>query len=203
MDPNLVRGLTNQLLYGIDRVPDLADDATVERLADALINQRTFKQPVEDYFGALSEVLVAERLPAEALESTRRFTEPEILAFLGRLHRKLDGMRPWPRPRYLKRDVSLWPTFAQARGIARIDLPEHQVEGRLNSGFDGVDAGAAKLPVMILELRTGETVALMGSTDPTSTIWTLLQRDPADPATVIAHFRELTGFSEDQLTPLA
>jgi hypothetical protein len=203
MDPNLVRGLTNQLLYGIDRVPDLGDDATVERLADALINRRTFKQPVEGYFEALSEVLAAGRLPADSLGLTRRFTEPEILAFLDRLHRKLDAMRPWPRPRYLKLDVGSWPTFAQARGIARIDMPEHQVEGLLNSSFDGVEAGTAQLPVMILELRTGETVALMGSTDRTSTVWTLLQRDPGDPATLIDHVRELTGFSEDVLQPLA
>jgi hypothetical protein len=203
MDPNLVRGLTNKLLYDIDRVPDLADAAMVDRLADAIINRRNLKDGVEAYAAAVGAVLSAGQLPPGSIDFTRRFSEAEILDFLGRLHRKLDSMRPWPRPRYVKLDVDRWPTFANARGIARLNVPQHQIEGLLNSGFDAVDAGTAKLPVLILEMGTGETVALMGSTDTRSTVWTLLQRDPADTATVLAHFRDQTGFTDDQLVPLA
>lgn len=203
MDPNMVRGLTNKLLYGIDRVPDLGDATMIDRLADAIINRRNLKDGVEAYHEAVGEVLRAGQLPPGSKDFVQRFSEPELLDFLGRLQRRLDALKPWPRPRYAKLDVDQWPTFAAARGIARLNVPAHQIEGLLNSSFDGVDAGAAKLPVLILELGTGETVALMGSTDSRSTIWTLLQRDAGDPATVLAHFRDLTGFTEDQVAPLA
>jgi hypothetical protein len=50
-----------------------------------------------------------------------------------------------------------------------------------------------KLPVIVLELRSGDVVALMGSVDPRSNTFILLQRDPGDPAAVVERFRECTG----------
>jgi hypothetical protein len=93
----------------------------------------------------------------------------------------------------VKLDAQRWPEFANARAIARLNLPTHQIVGRLNKDFDTVTMGERELPVIILDLRSGEVVALMGSLEPRSTTFTLLQRDPGDAADVVAHFCEFTG----------
>ena len=56
--------------------------------------------------------------------------------------------------------------------------------------------------VVILRLRTGETVAVFGPADPRSASFVLLQRDPGEPAEIIDHFRALTGFRPADVTGL-
>jgi hypothetical protein len=203
MDPNMARGLVNQILYGIDRVPDLTDETMVVRCADSLINQRHFLQPVGEYAEAINFALREGGLSPDTVEMSRRYSAAELLDFLARLARHLDERRPWPRPAFLKLDVDQWNSFGEAKPIARIHRPMMEINGILNSSFDTVPIGAEKLPVMILELRSGDVVALMGSVDPRSTVFALMQRDPGDPAALIARFRELTDFSPEDIVPLA
>jgi hypothetical protein len=198
----MVRGLVNQILYGIDRVADLTDETMVARCADSLINQRHFLQPVGEYAEAINLTVRAGRLAGDALEMSRHHLEAELLDFLARLAQYLDERRPWPRPAFLKLDVEQWSTFGDAKPIARINRPMHQINGILNNSFDTVPIGAEKLPVMILELRSGDVVALMGSIDPRSTVFALMQRDPGDPTALLARFRELTGFAPEDVVPL-
>jgi hypothetical protein len=201
MDDNEVSGLMGLFLYGIDKAPDLSP-STVDLMADDLLNQVHFRQPAQDYFDAFGAVLRSGRVPSHAMETIERYSQPEILDFLGRLHAKLDQARPWPRPRHRKHDVSEWPTFANARGIARITALPSQVEAMFGSDFDRVPTGAGDLPIMILELRSGELVAIMGSTESGSRTFTLLARDASDPAATIAHFLDVTRFTEDDVVPL-
>ncbi len=91
-----------------------------------------------------------------------------------------------------------WPTFGQATPIARIDRPAHQLTGAVGHPFDRAD----DRPVLLLRLRTGEVMALLGSTDPRSTSFTVLQRDPADPSELLAHFRDLTALRPTDITAL-
>jgi hypothetical protein len=202
MDPNVARGLVNQILYGIDRVPDLTDETMVVRCADSLINQRHFLQPVGEYAEAIDYTLREGGLSRDTLEMSRRYSAAELLDFLTRLARHLDERRPWPRPAFLKLDIEQWSSFANAKPIARINRPTHQINGILNNSFDSVSIGAEKLPVMILQLRSGDVVALMESVDPRSAVFVLMQRDPGDPAEVIARFREFTDFSPEDVVPL-
>jgi hypothetical protein len=202
VDSNLIRGLVNAVLYYVDRVPDLSDDDVAARWVDSMINRRHFPGSVEEYAEAIDRTVHDGRLPTDATELSRRYSEPELLAFLARLARHLDERRPWPPPAFLKLDIGRWSSFADARPIARINRPMHQINGILNNSFD-VPVGTEKLPVTILQLRSGDVVALMGSIDPRSTTFALMQRDPGDPAEIIARFCEFTGFSSEDVVPLA
>ncbi|MCW2640537.1 MAG: hypothetical protein JWP76_2843 [Dactylosporangium sp.] len=203
MDLNTLRGLSNEVLYGIDRVPDLTDEAVVAACVDSLINRRHFLHPVEEYAESINLILREGRLSTQALEMSRRYSETELLEFLARLARQLDERRPWPLPAFVKLDVAQWSSFADAKPIARINRPMMKINDILNKSFDNVPIGAEKLPVMILELRSGDVVALMGSVNPRSTMFALMQRDPGDPAEVIARFCEFTDFSPEEVVPLA
>jgi hypothetical protein len=201
MDPNSVRGLVNQILYGVDQVAQLTDEL-VKACADSILDRRHFSHPVEEYAEAIARTIQEGRLDPQSIDMSRRHSEAAILDFLGRLDRHLAERRPWPRPPFLKRDVGEWASFADARPIARIVRPTHQINGILNNSFDEVPAGAGKLPVIILELRSGEVVALLGSADPRSTTFYLLPRDPADPTQLIERFREFTGFGTEDITAI-
>jgi hypothetical protein len=201
MDPEDARGVMNQLLYPIDGAPDLSA-ATVARLVDNVVEGRLFSTPTADFAAAIDQTLRAAALHPQTAEMSRRFSEPELLEFLRRVAQQFEARRPWPPKRFTKLDVSQWRTFGDATVIARIDRPTHQINGAVGFSFDQVPAGAHKLPVLIVQLRTGETVALMGSVDPRSTTFTLLHRGPGDPAEVIAHFQELTGFHTEDITPI-
>jgi hypothetical protein len=196
-------GYINAMAFKVQFVPNLADESVVDRAADDLINQISFMHPVEEFYDALAYTVGRGRIQPQALEIVEGFhTEPELLAFFARLVARLDELKPWPKPRFLKRDISVWETFSHAKAIAQITAPETTVVGRLNNSFDRVPAGTGMLPVIVLELRTGETVAIVGSADPRSTVFTLMQRDPGDPDEVVEHFRELAGFPPDEVERL-
>ena len=44
MDPNMVRGTVNMILYTIDGVADLTDQAAATRYAEDIVNQRGFRK---------------------------------------------------------------------------------------------------------------------------------------------------------------
>jgi hypothetical protein len=201
MDPNLARGVMNQLFYPIDGAPDLSD-ATAARLVDNMIEGRLFAATAAEFAAAIDQTLRDGALHPQTAEVSRRYSAGELLDFVRRVARQLDERRPWPPRAFDKLDVVHWDTFGQAAPIARLELPEHQVSAALGHDFDEVPTGAGKLPVLVVQLRTGEVVALMGSVDPRSTSFAVLRRGPEDPAEVIAHLRELAGFTADELVAL-
>jgi hypothetical protein len=201
MDDYEVTGLMTLFLYGIDKAPDLGA-STVDFAADDLLNQVHYAQPPQQYFDAFAAVLRTGRVPEHSMQFVNRWTEGEVLDFLARLYRKLDDARPWPAPRFRKLDLDQWPSFASARGIARIEALPSMVEGMFVTSFDKVETGAGELPVLLLQLRSGEQVAIMGSTGRGSTVFTLLAKT-ADPAATLAHFRDVTRFDDSQVTALA
>ena len=201
MDPNQARGVMNQLLYPIDGAPDLGD-ATAARLVDNMIEGKLFAAPVTDFAAAIEQTLRDGALHPQTAEVSRRYTETELLDFLRRVAHQLDLRKPWPAPRFTKLDAAQWDTFGDAAVIARVNRPTHQINAAVGFPFDQVAAGDGKLPVLILRLRTGEVVAMMGSVDPRSTTFALLLRGPEDRTEVLTHFRELTGFRADDIVPL-
>jgi len=201
MDDNQVNGLMTLFLYGIDNAPDLGS-STVDMVVDDLLNQVHYRQPPQDFFEAFGAVLRSGRIPPQAMHTVRRYRQPEILYFIDRLHTQLDEARPWPSPRFRKLDVSQWPAFANARIIARIETLSSRIEGMFHHGFDRVPAGAVELPVLLLELRSGEQVAIVGSTARGASIYTLLAQDPADPAATIAHLLEVSALTPEEVKPV-
>ena len=203
MDSNEAFGLINQLCYRLQAVPDLSNAEVVQRAADDLINQISFLQPVEQFYPAIALTVRTRQLSPMAKMIADRHDEAEIIGFLTRLMRHLDELRPWPRPAFIKRDVKEWYNFGNSKAIAKIVRPMHQINGLLNNSFDEVSAGASKLPVMILELRSGDVVALIGSVEPRNTTFLLMPQDPRDPRATIARFCEYTGFSPQEVIPLS
>jgi hypothetical protein len=201
MDLDDTRGIMNQLLYPIDGAPDLSD-ATAARMVSNMIDGRPYSTPVAEFAEAIDLTLRAGALHPQTAEMSHRFTEPELLDFLRRVQHLLEESRPWPRPKFRKLDVTEWPSFGDATAIARINLPMHQLNGAVGRPFDHVPAGEAKLPVLILELRTGEVVALMGSVDPRSKTFALLYRGDTAPADVIDHFRDLARLDEGEIVAI-
>jgi hypothetical protein len=93
VDSNTVRGLVNQVLYGIDKVPDLRDDAAVVACADALIAQRNYLDPIDEYAEAIAITLREGRLTEQTAGMSDRFSPEELLDFLSRLDKVLAERR--------------------------------------------------------------------------------------------------------------
>jgi hypothetical protein len=171
-------------------------------MADDLINQLHYRQPVQAYFDAFGEVLRRGQVPPHAMEGVQRYSQAEVLDFVQRLYAKLDQQRPWPKPRFTRHDISEWPSFAHAKGIARIAALPSIIEGAFRADFSKVPTGAGDLPVMIIELRSGEKIAIMGTTERGATTFTVLTTATTDPAATIAAIRDLTGLTDTQIVPL-
>lgn len=189
------RGTINQILYGAQQ--GRLDDAAAERTAQAMVDHRVFGNGPAAYLSAIEQALRSDDALVEGLPV--RVQEAEFRDFLSRLRERLIALQPWPEPRFRKLPVSEWASFGLARPIARIDKSVQGVADRLPSIFDNVAIGDVRLPVLMLRLRTGEDVALMGSTDTKAQTVTLLQRDPRDPRETIEHFTEFTGLAAEPL----
>lgn len=203
MDSAMTTALIGELLYGIDKVASLRDPDTQARFAEFIIDRRYFPGTVEEYSEAIGSTVRQGRLATATREISTRFSETELLAFLSEVGRLLDERRPWPRPSFVKTDISRWEEFSTGRAVAEIHRPTMDIEGLLNASFDEVSVGDDRIPVMILELRTGDVVALLGSVLPRSMTFTLLRREAGGAAELIARFCDLTGFASDEVIPLA
>jgi len=192
---DLWRGTINQILYGAQG--GRLDDETVDRTARAMIDYRVFVAGPATYLSAIEQALRSTDTLVEGLPV--RLQEGEFRDFLSRIRERLVALQPWPEPRFRKLPVSQWPSFGGARAVARIDRSVQGVADRLPSIFDQVEIGEVRLPVLILRLRTGEDVALLGSVDSKSQSVTLLQREPGDPRATIEHFTEFTGLPAEPL----
>lgn len=197
MDPDVVRGLINQLVYPLAGGGQLSD-ATAERLVDDMIEGTVFASSAAEFAEAVAATLSSGRLPGGTMQMVPRYSEAEMLQFVRRVADQLDRRRPWPRPRFAKLDPEQWIGFAGTVPIARVNLPTHEITGAVGELFDPVPAGGVTLPVMILQLRSGATVALAGTEDPL--VFTVRVRGPGTPAAVIEEFRQLTGFTAEEVS---
>lgn len=193
---NLWRGPINQILYGAQQ--GRLDDETVARTVQAMVEYTVFGNGPAAYLSAIEEALRSDETLVEGLPV--RVPEADFRDFLSRIRERLVASQPWPEPRFRKLSVSQWSEFGLARPIARIDDTVQGVSNRLPEIFDQVTVGDDRLPVLILRLRTGEDVALIGSTDSKARTVTLLQRHRHDPGETIEHFTEFTGLPAEPLS---
>jgi hypothetical protein len=192
------RGPVNQLLYGLTYVKQITDEV-VERIAQNAVQRRALGLGPEVYYGAASEALASGEDLSE--DQTSPHGHHERADFLRRLLARLDELRPWPEPAFTKVDTAQWPTFNRAVPLARLDASVNEVRDLLGEMFDGIGAEGQGLNALILRLKTGETVGLMGAYGPGQRV-TLLRREPGDAATVRQHFQEATGFPAEKITAL-
>ncbi len=201
MDPNDVRGTMNMILYGIDWAPDLSD-ASASQLIDAMIDGPIFSSPVDELAEALRLTVAAGALHPEAVESSQKYTESEIFDFVGRVSDELERRRPWSPKLFTRLDITEWSTFGDAAVIARIERQRSQLSAAVGLRFINLPVHDDTLPVILARMRTGEEIAIVGSSDPRSTSFSLLLRGSSEPATAIAHLRELSRLRDTDIIPV-
>lgn len=180
------RGYVNQLTYGADlRTP--VPDEVVERITHELIRQWFFTHAVENYYDAA----VAGLNSGKRLAFTDDQDEEATRDLLIRVVARLDERRPWPEHPFYQGERSEWAALRDAPVAAVVPQSEREVRRRLNRGFAAVDTEAGRVKVLILRLRTGQTVVLRSGPAGCD----LLTGD--DPAPTIAAFRELTGLDAE------
>ena len=146
------RGYVNQVLYAATfRMP--VDDKFVESVADKMIRQKQFLDPVAIYYRAMTDALAS----GESIALNKDHDETDVRDYLTRLLRGLGERKPWLEPPFRQENDDMWPEVRQAPIIASIPLTGDQVEDRLDLVFDDVDDAE----VIILRLRTGQVVALV------------------------------------------
>jgi hypothetical protein len=185
------------VLYGLAFTPAL-DDEAVDTTARQLIARRRFRRPTEEYYDKVKYALT-QNVPLNSSGLTNH-DEVELRRFFQRLLARLDELRPWPEPPFLKQDIALWNTFATARPIATINATKLDVRDWLVELFDRLPDGDEERYGLILRLRSGRVVALLAPPNRTTKGVTILQQEPDDPAAAIADFCEATGYSRDQIT---
>ncbi|MEV6599525.1 hypothetical protein AB0M36_22100 [Actinoplanes sp. NPDC051346] len=200
MDELQAEGLTNHILYGIDQDENLKDPDLLDRYVTFMINQRYFSRPIEEYEQAVAATLGKGALSARSLGFSQRYGEAELLGFLADLFQRMQDRKPWPRPPFRKIPASRWDDVALDEVVARVRLSQMQLQGYLKR-FDRVPLGDGKVPVILLELRTGERVAVIGSADPRES-FTVLRRRQDDQRQVLQHFLECTEIPADAVEPL-
>ena len=180
------RGYVNQLTYGLD-LGRHVDDEVVTRLVDALVQQRSFRHPVETYHDAATAAL------ASGEPIARGAREDEVVRdLLARLVRELDERRPWADPPFRTLGVEQWPRLATAPVIGRIPLSRMTVGERLCGIFEPVPAASGEqVDVLVLRLRSGEQVGLVAPASFTER--GVIVRAHGDSRPTVAAIRELTG----------
>lgn len=147
------QGFINHLVHGLD-VERPVDESVITRLAEALIEQRSFKHPVQTYYQAAMAALASG-------QPTGGTGEPEVVRdLLARLVDELDARRPWAEPPYRTLDRNHWGALEAAPVIGHIPLSRLAVSERLYGIFEPVVEGGRD-DVLVVRLRTGGLIGLV------------------------------------------
>jgi hypothetical protein len=219
------RGYVNTLTYGLDlRRP--AEDVTIVRRVDRLIEQRVFNGPVEDFYRAAIDAVTSK----ENLATDEYASDAIIRDYLSRVIALLDERRPWPEPPFYSLDIRQWSRLLgdAAPLIGRIPLSRRHLEERVNRGFTRVVApldsrradadetaeahvadsrrgrtnitspGPSDVDILILHLRGGHVVGLKAH--PLNLQQGIDVHANSDPAVIVGALRELVGLDVNPIT---
>ncbi|NBE80767.1 hypothetical protein [Micromonospora rubida] len=189
------RGPVDQLLYSV-MFDSVLDDAVVARTARTVLDGRSLTAGPGAYVDAIGAALSSDARLAESFDTPH--DEAAFRDFLGRLRHRLEQLRPWPEPAYVRLPVEQWLTFGAARPVAQLGQSLMAVQDRLAQRFERLPGDDGRYG-LLLRLNSGHTVAVVGSYQPGPV--TLLQRGPGDPATVIAAFQAATGLDRSLIVP--
>ena len=92
MEPDVERGLLNQVVYGLIFVRDLDDPKAAEQLADAIVDGRGFAAPSADLVAAIDSALAKRRIHPQVVALTPH--DEDALRVLERL-REAIGRGAW------------------------------------------------------------------------------------------------------------
>lgn len=190
------------ILYSVQFEKELGD-AVVDKIARAVVEEPVLGLTPEEEYAAISEDLRSGAQLTASLSGPdgQQHGEGEFRDFLRRVLARLDAMRPWPVLPFRPLDVSRWEDFAHAQPIARIGFGYVDIQARLHRGFSR--AGDPEREVLVLQLKSGDEIALVSPWWPASNDTALLRRDPGRrPQDVLAAFLDATPFTADDVTPL-
>jgi hypothetical protein len=149
------------------------DDALALRHARGLILQPLTGVSTAEAYDALNEALrSAYRLSTWQGDprAEKVIPEEDFRGHLSRVLQKLDDMRPWPAPLFRSLDPTVtWGSYVNPREVGAITLGVADIEKRIHVDLvpmkrlasDG-SVGEGQVRVAILELRSGQEVALVG-----------------------------------------
>ncbi|MFD9551964.1 hypothetical protein ACFWBG_31685 [Nocardia salmonicida] len=172
-EPTLVVQLCAPMIY----IDDLADPQLIVDAADDLIDRVSYAATVEQFYPALAHAVAAGALPATTVELAGGFTEDRILDFLGRLVTELDRRRPWPDPALVSIDPRQWPSLGASTPIGWVDITITDLEWAVKAPF--ADVAEDDQPLLVLRMRDGQLVALVGEPEPYPTRFLVLLPDLA------------------------
>src|SRR6266568_4815804 len=156
-------------------VPDLANRELVSDAADDLIDRISYAATVADFHRAFVRAVRAARLPRTALAAAENHSEAAILRFLRQLLAELERRRPWPDPALAPVDPDEWPSLGSSLPIAWMELPLPMVQAAVKAQFTA--ESDTDLPLLVLRLRTGQLVALVGEEGPEPSRFLILLPD--------------------------
>ncbi len=179
------RGYVNQITYGTDlRAP--IDDSLLSRLADELIRQRYFRDPVETFYQAAIDALQS----GESVRLDDDQDEGAVRDLLTRLLRELDERRPWPEPPFRSLSIDVWQVLQDAPVIGRLSAYPMDVQARLYRNFSAGESSSPDSRIILLRLRSGQEVGLRAASfsEPHVDMYST-----SDPESTRADFQDLTG----------
>ncbi|WP_119727957.1 hypothetical protein [Thermomonospora amylolytica] len=192
------RGLVNALLYDMQFVR-VFDDKVVRECAEHLVGRTLLELTPEQEHALLVEALGSDGRLTEVFSE---HSEEAVRDFLGRVVARMEELRPWPTPPYRALPLERWADFADARPIGRIGTWYVKVQSRLQKVFQELPDEHDR-SVLILQLRTGEPIALVGPWWPDSDDVAVLARDGDRAVETLAAFLDATGFTADEVAPVA
>jgi hypothetical protein len=173
------------------------DEDLADRFAESIVEFRSFSEGPAAYLDAIDSALRAE----ESLASLGPHDDATLRGFLRQVRDRLRSRQPWPEPVLRKLPSTEWASFTSP--VGRLDDTQISAHYKIGKIFDTVVDGTHSRQVLLLRLQTGEEVGLFAPEELTERGLEIRQRGDADPATVLKHFAELTGYPQSALTATA
>ncbi|MEU7145831.1 hypothetical protein ABZ942_40760 [Nocardia sp. NPDC046473] len=186
--------LVTQLCASMAYLDDLSGAEIVADAAQDLIDRISYAATVSEFYPALVASVAAGTLPDEVRELAGGFDTAQILDFFARVVTELDRLRPWPEPALVSVDPATWPSMGSSVPIGWVDIPIDDLEWAVKAPFG--DVVADEPPMLVLRLRDGRMVALVGDEEPDPAQFVLLlpaHADQRDSAEVIAYLARYAG----------
>ena len=183
------RPYLDELLYAIPDLDHPVHQEVVDRIVQAAVAQQVLSSPTTAYYDAAAAAVAATGDIARTGQD-----EAVVRDALTRIVAGLDAARPWPVHPYQRIDLAEWPTLAAAPVVGQVPLSRMAVQRKLRA-FQKVGTGPDEVAVLLLELRTGQRVALRAAGAITAPGVDLMAH--TDPASTVADFTELTGVPVD------
>jgi hypothetical protein len=172
---------------------DVLDDDLADRVADDMVAHDSFRAGPAAYLQAIETAL-------DAGEATVRFATHDAAAFRAFLSRVASTLRkraPFPEPSLQKLPAHGWAEFSSP--VGELDDTRVGVQRRLRQRFESVDDGGTERHVLLLQLRSGEEIALFAPPERADRGIAIRQREPTDAASSLHHFADLSGYPQSAL----